>query len=160
MIEIDVVPWDHPDGIRLREAQRIELDDRYGGDLEPGAKPNADTVAVFVVARNETATALGCGGLRLLNPGTAEIKRMYVTPEARGTGVSVALLHALEDWARERGITRLLLETGTAQPDAIRFYQREGYERIDNFGPYRESPISVCFARNIADAVRNTPFFP
>ena len=50
---------------------------------------------------------------------------------------------------RRRGVVRLLLETGTAQPEAMRFYEREGYERIDNFGPYAGQPLSVCYARDL-----------
>src|SRR5436190_2653383 len=124
---IEPVTWDDPDAVRLREAQRVELDARYGTDNhEPGAVPTADTVAVFLVARNADGTAVGCGGLRLLGPGSGEIKRMYVEPAARGTGVATALLRALEDHARDLGLTRLLLETGIEQPDAMRFYQREG----------------------------------
>ncbi len=55
-------------------------------------------------------------------------------------------LRALEQQARAAGVVRLLLETGTAQPDAMRFYQREGYAQIDNFGPYVGEELSVCFA--------------
>ena len=147
---ITPVTWDDPDAVRLREAQRTELDARYGtDDHEPGAVPTADTVAVFLVARDAGGTAVGCGGLRLLGPGSGEVKRMYVDPAARGTGVATALLRALEDHARELGITRLLLETGTGQPDAIRFYQREGYEPIEAYGPYVGEPISRCFARDL-----------
>jgi GNAT superfamily N-acetyltransferase len=150
MIEISVARWDDPDGIRLRAAQRAELDARYGNDdHEPGAAPTADSVAIFLIARDATGTAVGCGGLRFLEPGTAEIKRMYVDPAARGTGVAVTLLRGLEDRARELGIDRLLLETGTAQPEAIRFYQREGYAPIEAFGPYRGEPLSLCFARDL-----------
>ncbi len=150
MIAIDITHWDHPDGTRLRTAQRTELDARYGcEDHEPGTLPSAETMAVFLVARDEHGEAIGCGGLRLIEPGAAEIKRMYVAPEARGTGVAVALLRALEDRAREHGVSRMLLETGTGQPDAIRFYRREGYEPIENFGPYRGEAISRCFARDL-----------
>ncbi|MBE1501474.1 GNAT superfamily N-acetyltransferase [Amycolatopsis lexingtonensis] len=147
---IDPVTWDDPDAVRLRAAQRTELDARYGtDDHEPGAVPTAETVAVFLVARDAAGTAIGCGGLRLLGPGSGEVKRMYVEPAARGTGVATALLRALEDRARELGIARLLLETGTGQPDAIRFYRREGYEPIEAFGPYVGEPLSVCFARDL-----------
>jgi GNAT superfamily N-acetyltransferase len=147
---ITAVTWDDPDAVRLREAQRTELDARYGTDNhEPGAVPTADTVAVFLVARDPGGTAVGCGGLRLLGPGSGEVKRMYVDPAARGTGVATALLRTLEDHARELGITRLLLETGTGQPDAIRFYQREGYAPIEAYGPYLGEPISRCFARDL-----------
>lgn len=147
---IDRVSWDDPDAVRLREAQRTELDARYGTDNhEPGEVPTADTVPVFLVARDADGTAIGCGGLRLLEPGSGEIKRMYVAPSSRGTGVATALLRALEDHARRLGLTRLLLETGTGQPDAIRFYQREGYEPIEAYGPYVGETISRCFARDL-----------
>lgn len=147
---IDPVSWDDPDAVRLRDAQRTELDARYGTDNhEPGEVPTADTVPVFLVARDADGTAIGCGGLRLLEPGSGEIKRMYVAPSSRGTGVATALLRALEDHARRLGLTRLLLETGTGQPDAIRFYQREGYEPIEAYGPYVGEAISRCFARDL-----------
>ncbi|ADJ49361.1 GCN5-related N-acetyltransferase [Amycolatopsis mediterranei S699] len=149
-LTITPVTWDDPDAVRLREAQRTELDARYGSDdHEPGAVPTAETVAVFLLARDAGGTAVGCGGLRLLGPGSGEIKRMYVEPAARGTGVAAALLRALEDHARRLGIPRLLLETGAWQPDAIRFYQREGYEPIEAYGPYRGEPLSRCFARDL-----------
>jgi GNAT superfamily N-acetyltransferase len=149
-IEITAVTWDDPDAVRLRAAQRTELDARYGtDDHEPGAMPSAETMAVFLVARDAGGTAIGCGGLRLLGPGSGEVKRMYVDPAARGTGVAAALLRALEDRARDFGIARLLLETGTGQPDAIRFYQREGYEPIEAYGPYVGEPLSRCFARDL-----------
>lgn len=149
-IEIAAVTWDDPDAVRLRAAQRVELDARYGtDDHEPGAMPTADTVAVFLLARDADGTAVGCGGLRLLGPGSGEVKRMYVEPAVRGSGVAVALLRALEGEARRLGIARLLLETGTGQPDAIRFYQREGYEPIEAYGPYVGEPLSRCFARDL-----------
>jgi GNAT superfamily N-acetyltransferase len=150
LVSVAAQPWDGPDGVRLRAAQRAELDARYGGDdHEPGAAPSAEDVGVFLVARDADGAAVGCGGLRLLEPGSAEIKRMYVAPAARGTGVAVAILRALEAEARRLGVARLLLETGTAQPDAMRFYEREGYRRIDNFGPYAGEPLSVCYARDL-----------
>nr|WP_240956378.1 GNAT family N-acetyltransferase [Micromonospora sp. HNM0581] len=134
----------------MRAAQRAELDARYGcDDHEPGEAPTAATVSIFLVAREPDGTAVGCGGLRFLAAGSAEIKRMYVSPPARGTGVATAILHALEQAARDNGVRTLLLETGTAQPDAMRFYEREGYQRIDNFGPYRGEPLSVCYARHL-----------
>jgi len=150
-VTVAVEPWDGADGRRLRAAQRAELDARYGNDdHEPGTPPTGHDVGVFLVARDERGAAVGCGGLRLLAPGSAEIKRMYVDPARRGTGVAVAILRALERRARDHGVTTLVLETGTAQPDAQRFYEREGYHRIDNFGPYAGEPLSVCYARELA----------
>lgn len=141
--------WDDADGTALRVAQRAELDERYGrSDHEPGTPPSADDISLFLLARDpESGAPVGCGALRVIDAHSAEIKRMYVVPERRGTGVSVRILRALEDAARERGWTALVLETGIEQPDAIRFYEREGYSRIPNFGSYAASAISVCYAR-------------
>ncbi|MGN6326638.1 GNAT family N-acetyltransferase [Pseudolysinimonas sp.] len=148
-IEVAAVPWGDPDGSALRDAQRVELDTRYGADTEPGPKPSADDIALFLVARLD-GEAVGCGALRSIDAEHGEIKRMYVAPPARGAGVSRAVLAALEAAARERGWTRLVLETGTLQPDAIRFYTREGYEPIERFGHYAESATSLCFGKALS----------
>jgi len=141
-------PWDDPDGAALRAAQRIELDDRYGSDdHEPGAAPSADDIDLFLVAIDGAARAVACGALRRLDDTSAEIKRMYVLPEMRGSGVATAVLRELESAAARRGWTTLRLETGTEQPDAQRFYSREGYHEIPLFGHYVGSTLSVCFER-------------
>ena len=148
-------PFDHPDADGLRRAQRVELDARYGSDdHEPGTPPSATDVPVFLVARADDGRPIACGGLRpladtVVGPAAVEVKRMYVVPDARGSGVASGLLRALEDAARELGTRQVALETGTLQPDAIRFYEREGYSRIPLFGAYVGSPESVCFARDL-----------
>lgn len=154
-VTIEHVPWAHPDAERLRAAQRAELDARYGSDdHEPGVAPTADDVPVFLIARDGHGELVACGGLRplgveVLGEDVAEIKRMYAAPAARGTGAATRLLRALETEAQSHGIRRLVLETGTAQPDAIRFYTREGYTPIPLYGHYVGSEISLCFARGI-----------
>jgi putative acetyltransferase len=148
-IRLDAVPWDDPDSVALRSEQRAELDARYSSDdHEPGTPPSAADIDYFLVARDAaTGAGLGCGGLRRLDATSAEVKRMYVRPDNRGTGVATAILRALEEEALTRGWRTLRLETGDAQPDAIRFYEREGYSRIPLFGSYTSSTISVCFER-------------
>lgn len=143
--------WDDPAGADLRKAQRAELDARYGSDdHEPGAAPTAEDIDLFLVAIGDAGgTPAGCGALRRLDGDVAEIKRMYVVPAARGTGVATAILRALEEAAVDRGWTTLRLETGTEQPDAQRFYQREGYHRIPPFGAYAGSTLSVCYERTL-----------
>ena len=141
-------PWDDEDGTRLRAMQRTELDARYGcDDHEPGSAPTSEDITVFLVARDSGGAAVACGALRQLDAESAEIKRMYVLPAHRGSGVATALLRSLETEAVGLGLGELRLETGTAQSDAIRFYEREGYRLIDNFGPYADEPLSVCYAR-------------
>ncbi|MFF2374521.1 GNAT family N-acetyltransferase [Streptomyces xiamenensis] len=149
---IEDMAWEDPEGAALRAGQRAELDARYGcEDHEPGAAPSAADIDVFLVARDRvTGAALACGALRRLDAGSAEVKRMYVAPGARGTGVATAVLRALEAAALERGWATLRLETGSLQPDAERFYRREGYREIPLFGAYVGSPISVCYERVLA----------
>lgn len=147
---IEAEPFDSPDGQRLRAAQRAELDARYGSDdHEPGKPPTADTVPIFLIARDETGAGVACGGLRPLPDGGVELKRMYVDPAFRGSGVATHLLRRLEAEALALGIPTMLLETGVGQPDAMRFYEREGYTRIPNFGPYAGEAISVCYRRDL-----------
>jgi putative acetyltransferase len=140
-------PWDDADGERLRARQREEICATYGKDTEPGPPPSADDVAVFLMAFDADGRAVGCGGLRRLDEASAELKRMYVTPEARGSGAAVAVLRALEGAALERGWSTVRLETGTEQQAAMRFYKREGYAEIPPFGHYAGSEFSVCFEK-------------
>lgn len=136
MHTVGTAAWDDADVVRLTTDQQTEIRARYGGKDEPGTPPSAADVSVVLVARDEAGAAVGCGALRALGNGTAEIKRMYVAPEARGRGVATAVLAALEEAARERGWTTLRLETGPLQPEAIALYTGAGYRRIPAFGGY------------------------
>jgi GNAT superfamily N-acetyltransferase len=85
--------------------------------------------------------AVAGGGLRRIGDGVAEIKRMYVRPEARSRGVAAALLRALEEAARALGYTHTRLDTGPKQVTAQRLYRGAGYVEI---APYNENPFA-CF---------------
>jgi len=139
-VRIERVPWDDPDVQRLTEAQQTEVRARYDGKDEPGTHPSAADVSVVVLARDDDGTPLGCGALRALGDGVAEVKRMYVVPAARGRGVSRAVLGALEDAARAHGWTTLRLETGPRQPEAIGLYVSGGYRPIEAFSAYVGDP--------------------
>ncbi|WP_434446655.1 GNAT family N-acetyltransferase [Lentzea sp. E54] len=143
-------PWDSADGLRLRRAMQVELAARYNMPDQETEPPTAETISVFLIARDPGGDATGCGALRLLGDGTAEIKRMYVIPEARGTGVATRILRVLEDHARQQGTGTLVLSTGVKQPDAIRFYEREGYQPIDGYGPYAGEPMARCFTLQLS----------
>ena len=111
---------------------------------------DADEVApgrgAFVVARR-AGDVVGCGAVRILEPGVAEVKRMYVVPDRRGEGVGGTVLAALVSRARDLGAARLVLETGSQQPEAIALYERNGFHRIPCFGPYAGATNSVCMER-------------
>lgn len=145
---VEATSWDDPVGVRLRQEQEAEIIQRYGGDLEQCPKPSAEDVDVFLIARDaETSVSVGCGGLRRLDEVTYEIKRMYVTPAWRGRRIGEVLLRALEEAAISRGAQRMRLEAGTRQSEALRLYERCGYQRIEPFGHYANCAESICFER-------------
>jgi GNAT superfamily N-acetyltransferase len=110
-------------------------------------------LGTFVVAWLD-GEPVGCGAVKPF--GTAdrvgEIKRMYTAPEARRRGVSRAILEHLEATAAELGYVRLHLETGLPQPEAIGLYESHGWQRIPSYGRYKDTPSSVCFAKDLLDA--------
>ncbi|ELX10058.1 acetyltransferase GNAT family [Janthinobacterium sp. HH01] len=101
----------------------------------------------FVVARDASGHALGCGALRPLEPGVAEIKRMYAR---HGTsGVGSAVLRFLEDEALAMGYQAVWLETRLVNRRAVDFYEARGYQRIANYGKYIGNPLAVCFEKQL-----------
>lgn len=102
-----------------------------------------------VVVAYENETAIGCGALREYEPQLAEIKRMFVRPENRGSGVAGKILTELEDWAKELDFSECILETGVKQIAAVRLYQKSGYERIPSYGQYLNIENSICLRKII-----------
>jgi GNAT superfamily N-acetyltransferase len=139
-VKVEAAFWDDVDVQRLAAEQQAEVRARYDGKGEPGTPPSASDISVVLVARDDGGTALGCGALRVLGDGVAEVKRMYVAPAERGRGVAKAVLAGLEEAARERGWTTLRLETGPRQPEAIGLYSQAGYRPIEAFGAYVDAP--------------------
>ncbi len=102
----------------------------------------------FLVAYVE-GRAVACGAIRREDEHTAEIKRMYVVPEARGRGIGRAVLAALEAEGRRLGVARIVLETGERQLEALALYASAGFDRIPLFGEYIGSPLSVCMVKEL-----------
>jgi ribosomal protein S18 acetylase RimI-like enzyme len=78
-----------------------------------------------------------------------EIKRMYVPPQFRGNGYASLVLEELETWAKELGYKKCILETGLKQPEAIRLYEKNNFQKIPNYGQYADVENSVCFEKII-----------
>jgi putative acetyltransferase len=142
-----------PDAARLIAALNAELTALFP---EPGATHFSLSSAqvetgegAFLVAYVD-GTAVGCGAVRRLDDTTAELKRMYVVPSFRGRGIGRALVDALEREARQLGATKVVLETGTRLPAAVRLYEGMGYARIPLYGEYQSSPeTSLCFGKSL-----------
>lgn len=150
MLRVVAVEWGHSDAEVLRAEMTAEVGPRYAYLAKTlRVNPNAiDPVTVhrtFVVYAGEP---VGHAAVRW-NAGELELKRMYVRPGYRGSGVAPLLLDAAEDAVRERGLPRLILQTGHLQPEAVRFYERSGYHRIPIFSPYESLPLSNCFAKDL-----------
>jgi GNAT superfamily N-acetyltransferase len=90
-------------------------------------------VGAFLIGWSADGLPVAGGGIKRLDDRACEIKRMYVTPEARGGGVARQLLVALEDEARRLGYAVARLDTGPQQPHAERLYRSAGYEPIEDF---------------------------
>ncbi len=104
-----------------------------------------------VVVAYEDGEAVGCGAIKEYAEGVAEIKRMFVRPENRGRGNAGQILTELETWAKELNYSGCILETGIKQPEAIRLYQKSGYERIPSYGQYLNVENSVCMKKVISN---------
>lgn len=101
----------------------------------------------YVVVAYENEKPVGCGAIKEFEPGTMEVKRMYVSPEARKKGIASKILNELEVWSVELTCSKCLLETGKRQPEAIDLYRKNGYKQIPNYGQYTNVENSVCFEK-------------
>jgi len=143
-------PYD-VDSTKLLADLTEELSKLYGDHGGANSFSPADVTvsnSSFLVARRR-GKAIGCGGLRPLTTGTAEVKRMYVSREARRLGVAARLLRELEVVAEKFGYERVRLETGLKQPEAIALYESAGYRRVDCYGQYVSNALSICFEKTL-----------
>ncbi|MET7696737.1 GNAT family N-acetyltransferase [Streptomyces sp. NPDC005485] len=156
-MNIRPVPFDHPDAVKLNDEVQLEYAERYGdeGDATPlDASMFEPPLGRYLIAYDGQDLPVATGGWRTqdendegYSDGDAELKRMYVIPGARGLGVARRILAALELDARTAGRSRMVLETGTKQPEAIALYLSSGYEPCTKFGHYRFHDESRCFAK-------------
>ena len=100
-----------------------------------------------VVVAYQNEQAIGCGAFREFNTKTVEIKRMYVKVAHRGSGTANAILNSLETWASEEGFVKCILETGSRQLEANKFYKKSGYTSTPNYGQYAQMEDSNCFEK-------------
>ncbi|SFI28918.1 GNAT family N-acetyltransferase [Halpernia frigidisoli] len=96
----------------------------------------------------ENNEAVACGAIKPFDENTAEVKRMFVKPEFRGKGFASKILSELENWAKELGFTKTILETGKRQTEAVNLYSKT-YNIIPSYGQYKNMENSICFEKNL-----------
>ena len=155
-LEIRRVGYGHPDALAMVEEVQQEYVARYGGRDETPLDPlmfEPPDGSFFVGYLDGVPVATGAWRrspvIALGSDRTAEVKRMYVAPRARGAGLARRMLAHLEQSAAEHGAEVVVLETGMRQPEAISLYESSGYTPIPGFGHYKESPTSRCYARRL-----------
>lgn len=165
MFEIRAVQFDDPDAVRLMAEVQQEYVVRYG---EPDATPIraaefAPPNGLFLVGYAE-GVAVATGAWRRhdareddFRDGDVELKRMYVAAGARGRGFARAVLAELERTAAAAGGLRVVLESGTEQPEALALYRSCGYSDIPKYGHYRAEETSVCLAKQL-DVSQEAPW--
>jgi GNAT superfamily N-acetyltransferase len=150
--DLRVADYDSVDARELTaEVQALYVQRYGGGDTAPiDATEFAGAGGHFVMAYVDGVPA-AMGGWRR-HGDDAEIKRMFVREAYQRRGLARAVLAELECSAAKAGITRLVLETGLMQPEAIALYRSEGYEDIPAFGYYADDELSVHLGKNIDDS--------
>jgi GNAT superfamily N-acetyltransferase len=150
--ELTLTRFDEPDVQALANAQQEEMRGIYGGEADIGPTRDAwmfePPDGVFLAAHLDGA-AVACGGICRFDETRAELKRMYVAPDARGLGLGRRLLEGLEAEARRLGYVAIVLETGNLQAEAMGLYTSSGYERIPCYEPYASRELSICFEKSL-----------
>jgi ribosomal protein S18 acetylase RimI-like enzyme len=153
------VGYGHPDAMLLIAEVQAEYVVRYGGPdntpLDPLMfEPPTGSFFVGYLEVDGERRLVATGAWRSHDDvevfgtrRTAEIKRMYVVPALRARGLARTVLAHLERTAAEAGAAAMILETGTAQPEAMALYESSGYTRIPSFGYYKDEPLNRCYGK-------------
>jgi ribosomal protein S18 acetylase RimI-like enzyme len=165
VLRIEQVRYGHPDAMLLIAEVQAEYVRRYGSrDVTPldplMFEPPTGSFFVGYLRlgpdSDATPRPVASGAWRshddvevLGTRRTAEIKRMYVAPAAQRRGLARRMLGHLEATAAAAGAEAMILETGTAQPEAIALYTSSGYEPIARFGYYKDEPSNRCFGKRL-----------
>jgi len=136
-------------------APLLQASDAYMASLYPAESNHMLDVAslrqprvAFLVARVD-GEAQGCGAVVDSGEGWAEVKRMFVSPSARGRKLGRRLLDEIETIAVRRGVRVLRLEMGGLQPEALGLYRSAGFVEIGPFGAYGPDPLSVFMEKSL-----------
>jgi GNAT superfamily N-acetyltransferase len=127
-----------------------DLSERYGDFQAEYDQYNVIENLETVVVVYDNNLPIGCGCFKRNDDDTVEIKRMFVMENERGKGIGAMIMTELESWASEKGFKNIILETGKAQPEAVKLYKKQGYNEISCYGPYiGNEEYSICMKKII-----------
>ena len=149
MLSIKRTTSDNKDFIELVKQLDAELAERDGNEHSFYAQFNKIDKIKYVVIACEDDKPIACGAIKEFSPAAMEVKRMYTLPGYRGKAIASKVLAELEAWTAELSYSKCVLETGLRQPEAIRLYEKNGFNRIPNYGQYAGMENSVCFEKRL-----------
>ncbi|MFZ6010045.1 MAG: GNAT family N-acetyltransferase [Bacteroidota bacterium] len=147
MIRLIRTSSDHGDFTNLVRRLDAELWERYEELQAQYARHNKVEKNNTVVLAYADNLPSGCGCFKKYNDDTVEVKRMFVAHDHRGKGIAGLILKELECWAKELGYSKVILETGLKQPEAIGLYKKAGFVVTENYEPYVNMKESVCMQK-------------
>ena len=147
MITLKRTDSNNQDFIELVKQLDADLAIRDGDDHAFYNQFNSITMIKYAIVAYENNNPVGCGAIKTFGNEAMEVKRMYVLPSHRGKGIAGIVLNELEQWAKEFGYIKCVLETGINQPEALALYNKSGFKRIPNYGQYADVSSSFCFEK-------------
>ena len=152
------LPYRDPVAQDLIERVQQEYVVRYGGRDAAAVDPAEfePPVGLFLVAEVD-GEPVGCGAWRSIDSGVVEVKRLYVAPGHRRRGIAQVVLDALERSAARAGHLSVVLNTGDRQPEALAFYERNGYGPVPGYGVYACAPGAVFLGKDLPEPPAEDP---
>ena len=150
-ITLQQVSCNHPDFLQLCDELDMFLNRAIGGESkrEKYKKYNHVDTMDYVIIAYDGQQAAGCAALRKYSETEIEVKRVFVRGSYRAQGIGGQMLEHLIKHASEMGYKYMLLETGAFLDASVRLYKRYGFEKVENYGDYKNMPESLCMGREI-----------
>ncbi len=151
-MDIKIIDTDntHPDFGAMTKRFDDDLNQIYGEEVMKNYNPHnvLDGIchAVVVYCDGEPSA---CGGIKRFDENSVEIKRIYVLPSRRKLGLGEHVIRRLEELAKSDGYKRAVLETALDMTAAQALYQKCGYQRMKNYGPYANDALCVCMEKKL-----------
>lgn len=158
-VMFEPVLWTDERAVALQRILEEDLHCRYARHLQPGPMRDAalralavdpdDVLATVLAVSGDTGLPVAHAALRSLN-GEWEVKRVVVLESERGRGIASLLMGEIEAIAARGGASRVILQTGDQQPEAVALYSKLGYTPIPVYEPYATAiPFSLCFEKRL-----------